>query len=329
MSFICFDLEGPLSPQDNAFELMKLSPNGDKVFEVISRYDDLLTLEEREGYEPGDTLALIVPFLVLHNISESDIKALAARASLTAGAPELISWLKDNGWQVFCISTSYEQYALDITRRVGIEPHNLACTKLQLDKFRQGLDKEELKLLKQAEADILSLYPPTDDEQIKQSLDSFFFGKLKKTETGRAISEVKPRGGRRKVEALKRFAELHSQPLSSWVAIGDSITDFRMLKAVDGAGGLAIAFNSNQYALPYATMSLASSSIGDLKEVLGAWQKAQLKGVEETVREKEKTGGSGERGYFHWLPGRENLDEILKIHKRMRRLVREEAAKLG
>ena len=47
---------------------MKLFPNGDRIFEVISRYDDLLTLEEREGYEPGDTLALIVPFLILHNI---------------------------------------------------------------------------------------------------------------------------------------------------------------------------------------------------------------------------------------------------------------------
>jgi predicted HAD superfamily phosphohydrolase len=50
-NFICFDLEGPLSPQDNAYELMKLFPNGDKIFEVISRYDDLLTLEEREDYE--------------------------------------------------------------------------------------------------------------------------------------------------------------------------------------------------------------------------------------------------------------------------------------
>jgi energy-converting hydrogenase A subunit R len=82
-NFICFDLEGPLSPQDNAYELMKLFPNGDKIFEVISRYDDLLTLEEREDYEPGDTLALIVPFLILHNISVANITALAAKASLT------------------------------------------------------------------------------------------------------------------------------------------------------------------------------------------------------------------------------------------------------
>ena len=48
-NFICFDIEGPLSSQDNAYELMKLFPNGDRIFEAISRYDDLLTLEGREG----------------------------------------------------------------------------------------------------------------------------------------------------------------------------------------------------------------------------------------------------------------------------------------
>ena len=123
-NFIWFDLEGPLSPQDNACELMKLFPNGDKIFEVISRYDDLLALEEREDYEPGDTLALIVPFLVLHDISENDITTLATKASLTGGAAELVSWLQSKSWKVFCISTSYEQYAIHITHKLGIYAHN-------------------------------------------------------------------------------------------------------------------------------------------------------------------------------------------------------------
>ena len=111
--------------------------------------------------------------------------------------------------------------------------------------------------------------------------------------------------------------------------VGDSITDFRMLQAVEAAGGLAIAFNANEYALPYATMSLASTSISDLTEVLAAWKKGQRKEVERLVKEKEKLGGSGDRGYFHWLSGRKDIDEVIEIHKRIRRLVREEAGKLG
>jgi len=328
-NFIAFDLEGPLSPQDNAYELMKLFPNGDKIFEVISRYDDLLTLEEREDYEPGDTLALIVPFLILHNISEADIASLAVKATLTSGAADLVSRLEASGWKIFCITTSYEQYAIHITQKLGIYSHNVACTLFPLDKFRKTLCKEDSELLQQAEEEILTMRPVADDDRIKQSLDYFFWQKLPATELGTAISEVKPVGGRRKVAALNRFAEAHNQPLPKWVVVGDSITDSRMLQAVEEAGGLAIAFNANEYALPYSTMSLASTFISDLSEVLQAWQKGQRKGIEKTVKEKEKTGGVGDRGYFHWLSGRENIDEVIEIHKRIRRLVREEAGKLG
>jgi energy-converting hydrogenase A subunit R len=329
MNFICFDLEGPLSPQDNAYELMKLFPNGGKVFEVISRYDDLLTLAEREDYEPGDTLALIVPFLVLHNISSDDITNLATKARLTGGAEKLISWLQSNGWKVFCITTTYEQYAIHITQKLGIYAHNVACTSFPLDKFGQTLSKEDFALLQETEREILTMSPVADDDKIKQSLDSFFWEKLPTTNLGMAIREVKPVGGRRKVAAINKFADTHAQPLANWVVVGDSITDFRILQAVQEAGGLAIAFNANEYALPYSTMGLASTLISDLVEVLPAWQTGQRKGVEKIVREKEKLGSIGDRGYFHWLSDRENMDEVIEVHRRIRRLVRDEAGKLG
>jgi len=327
--FICFDLEGPLSPQDNAYELMKLFPNGDRIFEVISRYDDLLTLEEKEGYEPGDTLALIVPFLILHNIAEADIATLAAQASLTGGAQKLTSHLQYNGWKVFCITTTYEQYAIHITHKLGIYAHNVACTPFPLNKLRATLCQEDSQLLQQAETDILKMRPIADDKRIKQSLDKFFWQRIPKTKLGTAISQVKPIGGRRKVAALNKFAEAYQQPLSNWAVVGDSITDFRMLQTVDEAGGLAIAFNANEYALPYATMGLASTFISDLIEVLETWQKGRRGEVEKFVKQKEKIGGAGNTGYFHWLAGRKNIDEVIKIHKRIRKLVREEAGKLG
>ncbi len=327
--FICFDLEGPLSPQDNAYDLMKLFPNGDKIFEVISRYDDLLTLEERKDYEPGDTLALIVPFLILHNISEDNIASLAAKASLTGGAAELILGLQNNGWKIFCISTTYEQYARYITQKLDFYAHNVASTPFPLDKFRATLTEEESRLLKQAEEDILKLYPPTDDERIKKSLDKFFWERLPETDLGAAMKEVKPIGGRRKVEALNRFADKNDQPLDKWVVIGDSITDFRMLQAVEEAGGLAIAFNANEYALPHATMGLASTLISDLKEILEAWQKDGRPWVERVVKYKEKWGTKGDNNNFHWLSGRKDIKDVIEIHKRIRKLVRKEAGKLG
>ncbi|MDD4859344.1 MAG: HAD hydrolase family protein [Dehalococcoidales bacterium] len=308
---------------------MKLFPGGDKVFEVISRYDDILTIEEKPGYEPGDTLALIVPFLVLHHIIEEDIITMAAKPIFTGGAEKLVSWLQGNSWKVFCITTTYEQYALRLTQKLGIFSQNVACTPFPLNRMHQTLSQTELALLQRVEADILKLYPPNDDAKIKQSLDRFFQVELPATEVGKLITQVKPVGGWRKLEALNRFAERNQQPLSKWIAIGDSITDFRMLHAVDAAGGLAIAFNANQYALPYATMSLASSLLSDLTDVLKAWQKDGRKGAEKIVREKEAAGGSDNRGYFHWLSGRKDINDVIEIHRRARKLAREEASKLG
>jgi energy-converting hydrogenase A subunit R len=327
-NLICFDLEGPLSPQDNAYELMKLFPNGDKIFEVISRYDDLLTLDEREDYEPGDTLALIVPFLILHNISANNIAELAAKANLTGGADKLISWLQSSGWKVFCISTSYEQYATRITHKLGIYAHNVACTAFPLDKLRATISPEEKKLMQKAEEDMLTI-KLDDDEKIKSSLDKFFWERLPETDLGAAIREVKPVGGRRKVAALEKFADKYMEPLSKWVVIGDSITDFRMLKAVEEAKGLAIAFNANEYALPYSTMSLASTNISDLQTALEAWQKKKRGWTERVVKYKEKWRGKEDNFYFHWLAGRKELDDVIEVHKKFRQMVREEAAKLG
>ncbi len=316
-----------MSPQDNAYDLMKLFPNGDRVFEVISRYDDLLTMEGRQDYEPGDTLALIVPFLVLHGISEADITTLATRATLITGADELVHWLKSSGWQVFCITTTYEQYAHHITKKLGIARENVACTPFNLDKYRQLLCQEDTTLLNAMEQDILSI--GSDDNMIKKKLDDYFWKKLPRTILGKAIEGVKPVGGRRKVSALKGFCQRYNQPLSSWVVVGDSITDFRMLKEVDSAAGLAIAFNANQYALPYATMSLASTTVSDLTPVLKAWQEGGRDGVAKMVSAREKNGYKEERQCLHWLSKTRDLYEVIALHRRIRQLVREEAGKLG
>jgi len=326
MNLVFFDMEGPLSIQDNAYELMRLFPNGGDIFEVISRYDDLLAIEGREGYEPGDTLALIVPFLIHHGIAEEDISGLAERAAIVGGARELIMSMKH--WQVYCISTSYEQYANRIMRRVGIDPENLACTRFPIDRYRSLAREEDRTIVENIEQEILAL-KARDDEAMKKRLDRFFWEELPQTSFGLALGEVKPIGGRRKAAALRGFARTHRQFPEQVVAVGDSITDARMLETVDRAGGLAIAFNANEYAIPYATMGLASTNLYDLKIVLDAWEQGGKKAAEKVVREREKDGGKGDRENFHWLEGRSDLEETIQIHKRLRRSVRQEAGKLG
>ena len=308
---------------------MKLIPQGGSLFELISRYDDLLTMEGKEDYEPGDTLALIVPFLLLHKIQEKDIAALAHKASLTKGAGELISGLKAQGWEIFCITTTYEQYARHIAAGVGIPVEHIAATSFPLDKFNRELSKEDIELLQKAEEDFLKLRHSTDDRLIKSKLDDFFWNKLPQTHMGKLIRSVKPVGGQRKVSALTRFALENALPFSGWVVVADSITDFKMLKTVEQAGGLAIAFNANQYALPYATMSLESTHLSDLAHVLETWKNCGRSEVEKLVKQPV-IDNEPDRRNFHWLAEKgSDIYDLISLHRRLRKIVREEAGELG
>ncbi len=328
MKFIAFDLEGPLAVQDHAYELMKLFPGGDKIFEIISRYDDLLALEGRPGYEPGDTLALIAPFLIYHGITEDTISALARRATLVSGSEKLIFKLNTAGWKIFCISTSYQQYARRIAHRLNIFSQNVACTPFPIDELKPLVSGDDFRHVEELEAELLARQS-VDDDWIKGRLDRFYLQDIQQTSLARIMERVKPVGGARKVQALEQFAQSHKQPLSAWVVVGDSITDFKMLQAVEQAGGLAIAFNANQYALPYATMGLASTHLDDLLPVLETWSRGGRQAAEVLVKQKEKAGGSGDRDHFHWLSGRTDIATPLEIHLRIRKTVRQEAAKLG
>ena len=72
------DCEGPLSKNDNAFELAaNLVPDGGTFFALISKYDDVLAdVIQKPCYKAGDTLRLILPFLKAYGATNKQIKDL-------------------------------------------------------------------------------------------------------------------------------------------------------------------------------------------------------------------------------------------------------------
>jgi energy-converting hydrogenase A subunit R len=322
---VCFDLEGPLSPQDNAYEVMGLFKNGHRIFETISRYDDLLALEGRENYEAGDTLMLIAPFLVYHTITEDDIKQVSKKAMLVDGARDLITHLKKNGFMPYIISTSYEQHAHNIGWQLGVDFENISCTKFPLDRYIMDLGEEDSEFLARAEEDILEMYPPINDMKVKMRLDKFFFSELPASPFGKIMDKMSVVGGARKVTAAKNIAELHGMGLKDLAVIGDSITDFKMLKAVHEAGGLAAAFNGNQYAIPYATVGCATTNMMDMYDILKTWMAGGRDAVISAYYDRRDIT----EPFIHVLEGMEDYSDVITIHKKVRKEVRGRAAKLG
>lgn len=357
---ICFDLEGPLSPQDNAYEVMKLmGKEGAFIFEVISRYDDIISIsiEGREGYEPGDTLALIVPFFLVHGITEDDIRKVSERAKIVKGAEYLLEKLQADNWEIYIISTSYEQHAYNIGHKLGLSEDHIICTKLALVKRKHTLQESVFTLLKKAREEIIELYADIDNtEGIVNRLDELFFHQL--PALGYNIFTTRVIGGERKAEAIRAIAQEKGIAIRDTIAVGDSITDYKMLNEVALGGGIAVVFNGNEYAVPYANVGLASVDIRFLYVICEAFERGGKAAVMDVVTKWEENRSIFEEDpanipddyitpeikdfltiqkgkthfpYFHNLERADERrkEEIITIHKRLRMQVREDAGKLG
>ena len=73
-SFIT-DCEGPLTLNDNAFELaVHFIEEGGELFKILSLYDDyLVDIVKKDNYKAGNTLKLVLPFFVCENIKNDDL----------------------------------------------------------------------------------------------------------------------------------------------------------------------------------------------------------------------------------------------------------------
>jgi energy-converting hydrogenase A subunit R len=243
------DLEGPLTLNDNAFELTAhFLPQGAHFFALMSRYDDILAdIVKRSGYRAGTTLALIVPFLKAFGLRDRDLHEFSRSSiRLVPGALEALQRIRAQ-MPAFIISTSYEPYVRAVCEALQFPFENAYCTKISLDAY--ALSEEERQ-------ELLTLYdqivqrkeiPPGvqsvdelsgEDRQTIALLDHIFWERVWGMEIGCVLREVQPIGGPEKARALHEISERTGISLAQTIYVGDSITDVEALALVRQAGGL-------------------------------------------------------------------------------------------
>ncbi|MDI6905827.1 MAG: hypothetical protein QMD13_10195, partial [Candidatus Bathyarchaeia archaeon] len=151
------DCEGPISKNDNAFEITEhFVPNGDKLFAVISKYDDVLadTLK-RPGYKAGNTLKLILPFLKAYDVTDHKMREFSAQSLvLIANVKDTLQHVK-TVTHAFIVSTSYEHYIKALCQALSFPYKNTYCTKLSIDKY--PITEEEKTKLKRLAREITQM----------------------------------------------------------------------------------------------------------------------------------------------------------------------------
>jgi len=265
------DCEGPISKNDNAFELStRFIPRGDDFFSLVSKYDDVLAdVVRKPGYKAGDTLRFILPFLKAYGATNKGIKEYSAEhILLVSGAGETL-WFVMNTMPSFIVSTSYEQYISSLCDLTGFPYRNVYCTRLDLDKYEIG--EKERKRLREIGQEISAMpmikIPEAarslrdlsqDDQETVRRLDEIFWDEIPRMESGRMLEEVNPVGGYEKAKAVRDIVGRLDSSLHNMMYVGDSITDVSPFRLVKENGGLTVSFNGNWYAVREAEIAVLS-----------------------------------------------------------------------
>ncbi|MCW4006784.1 MAG: HAD hydrolase family protein [Candidatus Bathyarchaeota archaeon] len=267
------DCEGPISKNDNAFELTaQFVPKGDKLFSVISRYDDVLAdVLKKPVYNAGDTLKLVLPFLRAFDVSDEMMQEFSAKTlRLILGSKETLQHIQCLS-EAFIVSTSYEHYIKALCKCVELPFENTYCTKLSMNNYH--VPQHEKTTLKTLAKEIAAMPLPTipngaksiedfsgQDQTNLSRLDQIFWEEIASMSCGEIVSEVTAVGGDQKAQAICDVVTRLGVAFSGVMYVGDSITDVQALQLVRENGGLAVSFNGNGYAVENAQVAVQSES---------------------------------------------------------------------
>lgn len=252
-SFIT-DCEGPLTLNDNAFEMCAyFIEDGDELFKILSLYDDYLAdVVKKEGYKVGNTLKFILPFFVLENLKNKDLIDFSKNNIYAVRDSKfLLKYLKE-AMNTYIVSTSYGHYIEALSNYMEFPFENTYYTKVDMDNLY--LNDEESSKVADYKNKILA--NPKDYELF----DEIFFKEIPKMDIYEKIKEIDIVGGLGKKLAIDDIIENDNIDVNQMLYIGDSITDVEPLQFARENNGISISFNGNEYPLKVAEIAIVSPS---------------------------------------------------------------------
>lgn len=271
------DCEGPVSINDNAFELAgHFIEDGEKFFQIVSKYDDILAdVIKKPGYNAGGTLKLIIPFLKAYGATNENIKKFSRENVLLVPGAEDTLRFANSIMPSFIISTSYKQYIRALCDLIDFPYENTYSTQLDIDKYQ--IDIEEEKKLREFRRTII-------DNPDTETMNRIFWKELKNMESGKAIEEVNPVGGEAKKEAIEEIMRKFGYLASDVMYVGDSITDVQPFQYIKDNRGLTVSFNGNEYALREAEIAIITNNTVIISVIADLFNRIGREGVTGFVK---------------------------------------------
>ncbi|WP_432644946.1 hypothetical protein [Methanobrevibacter sp.] len=336
-SFIT-DCEGPLTLNDNAFELAdNFIENGGDLFKILSLYDDyLVDVVKKENYKAGNTLKLILPFFVVENLKNKDLVEFSQNHIYSVEDSKFLLTYLQNVMNTYIVSTSYGQYIEAISNYMDLPFENTFYTKVNLDNLT--LTNEEIVKIKEFKQLIL------DNPKDYELFDDIFFSQITQMGIYENIQDIEVVGGQGKKLAIDEIIGRDNINKNKIFYIGDSITDVEPLEFAHKNNGISVSFNGNEYPLKVAEISIVSPSAvatAVIANIYAKYDKNKVMefindynnlndyeklfndyNIDKEVKDKFFSVFTNEDYPVIQIINENNFDEILKISKEMRNNIR-------
>lgn len=336
-SFIT-DCEGPLTLNDNAFEMAAhFIEDGGELFKILSLYDDYLAdIVKKENYKVGNTLKFILPFFVCENLKNKDLVDFSKNNIYAVRDSKfLLKYLKD-AMNTYIVSTSYGQYIEAVSNYMEVPFENTFYTNVDMDAL--NLNGEEIKKIDEFKK--LILENPRDYELF----DEIFYSEIPKMSIFDEIKKINVVGGKGKKLAIDEIIQRDEIDINNMLYIGDSITDVEPLEFARVNGGVSISFNGNEYPLKVAEIAIVSPNAVPTALIANVYAKYDKNKVLEFISDYDDADDYnvifekynidleikdkffdvfGDNDYpIIKIVDENNFDEILKVSKEMRNNIR-------
>ena len=275
--FYVTDCEGPLSINDNAYEIADyFIPEGGEFFSILSNYDDLLVEKYPNKHFAGSTLKYILPFFKAYDLTEKDLIEFSQdNINMIDGAYLMISYVQDI-MPFYIVSTSYNQYIQALSDKTGFKYENAYSTLLDLDDY--DLSNDEAQKLLDIHDNILF-------DSSFENIDRLYSNVISQMKINSLMESVKPVGGIGKYEAILDIINKNDYKAENLMYSGDSITDKEALTYARDNGGVSISFNGNIHSIKSASISIASENNLILAVIAGIFKDKSTSGVYDFIHE--------------------------------------------
>jgi len=275
--FYVTDCEGPLSINDNAYEISNyFIPNGGEFFSILSNYDDILAERNKGEHFAGSTLKFILPFFKAYDLTENDLIEFSQdNIHMVSGAYKMIKYVQKI-MPFYIVSTSYNQYIKALSDKTGFVYDNTYSTILELDKYElESMEQEKL----------LDMHDNILLDNSFENIDHLFNNVISKMKINALVDSVKPIGGIGKREAILDIIEKNNYKAENLMYSGDSITDKEALEYAKDNNGISISFNGNIHSIKSAAISIASENNLILAVIADIFNDKSTSGVYDFIHE--------------------------------------------